>query len=271
MTRAIKKLDSHQQETLALVKAAHITLISARKIRTSEVARRVADLRFPIQQEIAKLQRELELAEATASAEVDFEIAEHEAAEDEALIAAYNAGVPIRRIALEGFGNRHDNPVYLRLRALRAEGRVGNVTNRQGEGEERESGAEFPKAINVKDLVAKSNEVQKPEYTALPDLLTLLPESEPGAGDGVSVPTVLLRMDSRDPYFVTIAENMRPGSPHRDATTATLYKHPGTGKIVAHESPEAGELLWDHPVARYVLDHPNEVRAGFDAALRSAK
>jgi len=41
--------------------------------------------------------------------------------------------------------------------------------------------------------------------------------------------------------------------------------------LTAFESKETGETIWDHPVARWVKDHPEEARAGFDRALKDSE
>src|SRR5690606_35699317 len=124
---------------------AHKTLALAPKTRVAEIARRTAaekervdaNLRNGIQrieQEAAaaklRLQQETQrsVTESVESVriDVDREVAVHESNLDEALIAAYNDGVPIRRIALEGFGNRYDGGVQQLLTKLRNDGRIGH-------------------------------------------------------------------------------------------------------------------------------------------------
>lgn len=264
-----RPLTDHQQEMLNLVKAAHRTHAVARRVKASEIARRLSEARI-------KVQREWDEIEAGIRLDVADEIAVHDSNLDEALIAAYDAGVPVRRIALDGFGNRVDGAVHARLAALRADGRVGNaedynvINPATGEIDDTIRTTVLPEQIDVAAVLAEKYTISEPELTLLPDPLVLLEESAPGAGDGISVQAVRITMDERDPYFNTIAGNARKGSPHKNATTATLYLHPATGELTTHESKEAGELIWDHPVCRFVKDHPSEVREEFDRVIAEA-
>lgn len=254
MSRKPTILSPSQQELLRIVRAAHDNLIVARQVRLSEITRRLAEARIEFERELAN-------AEARIRREIDHEIAAHESAEDEAVIAAYEAGIPVRRIALDGFGNRLDGAVHAKLRDLRHEGRVGNVSK------DGENVSTFPQPIDVSGLLLESNQIKEPTFRALPTPLELVEPSSPDAADGVYVDAVLLTMDDRDAYFARIAKNMRKGTPFAKATAATLYLHPHSGALTVLESKEKGDILWDHPVARWVKDHPAEARAGFDAAF----
>jgi len=260
MSKAPKPLSKSQQELINVVKAAHKTLMVARRTKTAEVERRLAEARI-------QAQREWDRIEAGIRLDVAAEIAQHEAAEDEAIIAAYNAGIPVRRIALDGFGNRLDGAVHAKLRDLRADGRVGNALDYQRRGDDAERAVEFPRPVEIDAVLAERTEIAAPAFTFMDEPLVLVEESAPGAGDGVTVAACLLTMDDRDPYFKQIAPNARRGTPHVGATTATLYLHPATGELIVHESKETGDLLWDHPVARWVKDHPEEAARGFADAM----
>ncbi len=248
MSTAPRPLTQHQQELLNVVKATHQTLMIARKTKTAEIERRIAEARI-------QAAREWDEIEAGIRVQIAAEIAHHESAEDEAIIAAYEAGVPVRRMALDGFGNRLDGAVHAKLRDLRADGRVGNVSGYQGADPDDERAVAFPKPVEIETVLAERTEIARPVFTALKEPLWLVDESSYGAGDGVSVMPVLLKMDERDPYFASIAKNARKGTPYRHATTATLYQHPATGELTVYESKETGETLWDHPVARWVKDN----------------
>jgi len=253
-------LDPHQQELVNIVSAAHQNLALARQTRSNELARRLAENRI-------RLQRELEESETRIRLNLDREVAFHESALDDALVAAYNSSVPIRRIALEGFGNRYDGGVQQLMGKLREEGRIGTRVGYQRNttpAEEIHAKAIFPKALDVQNILTESVLiVPAPAYTKLPDEFELVP--------GINVTAVLIEMDSRDPWFRNIAKNAREGTQYKNATEATLYIHPSTGMLTAFESKETGETIWDHPVARWVKDHPEEARAGFDRALKDSE
>ena len=259
-----RNLTDHQTTLLNILRAARKNSDTARRIREREISRRLAEAKLEAQRQWDRIENDIRV-------EVNDEVTRHAAAVDEALIAAYNAGVPVRRIALDGFGNRHDGNVHVMLKALRADGRVGNAVGFQinADGEDHRT-VEFPQAAVIEEMLEEHTTIKEPEITLLDSGLVLVPESAPGAGDGITVAAATLTLDSRDPYFHSIRDNARKGTLHRQATTATIYIHPGTGKLVAHESAENGDLIWDHPVARFVKDHNEQVRAEFEAVLDSA-
>lgn len=304
-----KPLDVHQQELVNIVKSAHENLAIARKVRSSELGRRMTDTKLGIQQgsereleeatknmassklriqheastelekaihdfESEKMRIALE-AEGTyarlsvrVKLDLDAEVVAHEAALDDALIAAYNNGVPIRRVALDGFGNRYEGGVQQLLVKLRNDGRLGNRSGHQRNTGESETIVSFPKPIDVAGILSESTSINQPTYTHLPVPLVLVEPDPKGDGtDGVIVPAVRLDMDLRDPWFARIQKDARPDTPFLRATFCTLYEHPATGEIVAYESKELGATLWDHPVARYVKNHKSEVAEGFRVAL----
>lgn len=256
-----KPLELHQQELINVVKAAHSNLIVARKVKAQEIERRLAEARI-------QAERDWDATEVRIREDVAAEIAAHEAAQDEAVITAYEAGIPVRAIALDGFGNRLDGAVHQILRTLRQDGRVGNVIGYQTRKGEPERVVEFPTAVDVQSVLEESLELQPPTFSPRDELV--LVEADALGNDAVTVPAITLQLDARDPWFKSIAHNARPSTPYLHATTCTLYLHPGTGELTVHESKELGDVLWDHPVARWVKEHPTEARIGFDSAIRAA-
>lgn len=256
-----RPLTEYQEELLATVKATRKTAEVARRMKEREASRRIAEAKI-------QAQRDWDAIEAAIRIDVADEIAQHVSASDEALIAAYNAGVPVRRIALDGFGNRHDGNVHAALKALRIDGRVGNAVGYQLRNDSTEErSVEFPQLIDIETVLAEKAVIDEPMVTPLDGKLTLVEESRPGADDGIYVDAAVVKMDSRDPYFNTIKGNAREGTPYLHATTATIYLHPGDGRLVCHESTEAGELIWDHPVARFVKEYNDQVREEFDRVM----
>jgi hypothetical protein len=265
-TSSPQPLDYDQQRLITIIKSTHTNLAVARKTRVAEIERRTAAAKRAIQ---AEYEGRIEAATEAIKLDVDGEIAHHESSLDEALIAAYNAGIPIRRMALDGFGNRFDGAVHQMLRDLRTDGRLGNRVGYQrntSDALDGETAVEFPKPVDIETMLSDVVTVQAPVFTREPRKLVLV-EADANGENEVSVDIVLLEMDPRDPYFKSIHPNARPGTPFLRATTATLYKHPATGALMVHESKEEGDVLWDHPVARWVKDHPEEAHVGFDTAF----
>ncbi len=266
MPKAPQPLDQHQQELVNIVKAAHQNLAIARRTRLSEAHRRIAENRKRLE---IDLERQAEADEIRIKLELEGEVAVHESALDEALIAAYESGVPIRRIALEGFGNRYDGGVHQLLRELRVDGRIGNrVGYQRNTTHELDAPTEviFPQPIDVHAIIAESTTVAGPVFTAMAEPVVLVPANDFGE-DGINAVGVMLELDSRDPWFDRIAKNARKGTPFLRATTCTLYKHPFSGELTVLESKETGDVTWDHPVARWVKEHPEEALNGFEDAL----
>lgn len=263
MPSAPTPLDKHQQGLVNIVRAAHDNLAVARKTRVTESRRRLEEARI-------QFQRALDTAHAQIEVELDAELAKHQSALDQAIIAAYEADVPVRRIALDGFGNRYDGAVHQLLRELRADGRVGNRDGYQrnvaDEAGHSRRETRFPEPVDVEGILAKSAEVIGPRFEALPHGLVLV-EADAAGENEVRVPAVVLSLDERDRWFRKIASNARSHTPFLKATYCTLYEHPATGELMAHESKETGEVTWDHPVARWAKDHPEEARRGFHEAL----
>jgi hypothetical protein len=256
-----KTLDIHQQELVNIIKAAHSTLGVARKVRSSELARRIRSEKERIEREAEKA---IDESVARVKHELDSEVAAHESALDEALIAAYNALVPIRRIALDGFGNRYDGGAHQLIAKLRDDGRIGNRVGYQGNGvdiEETRTEVFFPEPVNVESILAEATTIYGASFTALAKPLELIPAT--ATDDAVTVQAVTLALDARDPWFRSIAKNARAGTVFAKATSCTLYLHPASGELVAHESRETGATTWDHPVARWAKDHRAETLDGF--------
>jgi hypothetical protein len=258
-----KPLSTHQQELVNVVKVAHQNLALARKLRAREI-----DLRITAQKKALAEQLERDIERIRD--DVDREITQHEAALDTALIGAYENGVPILRIATDGFGNRYPGAVQALIVKLREEGLVGSSEGYQrntADPDDIDIEVSFPKPVNADELLTDRTTIADAIFST-PFDFELVAESAPGAGDGINVKAVTLTMDTRDPYFKAIEKNARPGTPFLGATSVTLYQHPTTGELITHESNEPGTTLWDHPVARWVKDHPEEARIGFDSAIR---
>lgn len=265
----MQPLDLNQQELINVVKLTHTNLAVARKTRNAEVTRRVALEQERIRIEAQRLSDE---AAERIRIELDHEVALHEGALDDALIAAYNAGIPIRRIALDGFGNRYPGGVQQLIVKLRNEGLVGSSEDYQRNTTpelDTPRVVEFPQPIDVIGILNDALTVAEPSFQ-FDGELTLV-ENDPDGLNGIFVPSVVLMFDARDPWFKQIEKNARPGTPYLRATTATLYLHPATGELAVHESKEEGETYWDHPVARWVKDHPFEAKDGFLAAINAAQ
>lgn len=262
------QIDHQQQELLNIIKAAHQNLAIARKVRESELRRRTTEDRRRIEGES---QVAIEESGARIRVELEAEIAQHESALDESLIVAYNQGVPIRRIALDGFGNRYDGAVHAMLRTLRNDGRVGNREGYQRNAGDLNPGdvtTEFPKPINVESLLSEATTMLAPRFLPTPERVVLVEADADGVGE-ISVPGVTLTLDARDPWFARIAKTGRAGTPYKHATHCTLYRHPFTRDLLSLESKETGATTWDHPVARWAIDHPVDAAEGFDAAVNA--
>lgn len=256
-------LDQTQADIVAVIKATHETLILARQTRAAELSRRIAAAKLAAKQEY---ERRIAQIETVEKLRIDAEIAEHAAAQDEALIAAWNANVPIRRMALDGFGNQYDGAVQQLLAALRDDGRIGSKRGYQRNNtpaDEITPTIAFPEPIDVESVLEERTNISEPVFEEKENGLMLVEESAPGANDGIQVNAVTITMDPRDPWFASIAKNARPGTPYAKATTATLYLQPHSGELAVFESQETGDIYWDHPVARWVKEHPIEALDGF--------
>jgi hypothetical protein len=254
-------LDLNQQEIINAVAVTHRTLALARKTVTAEFQRRIAAEKLRL---AADYQRSLEGMEARLREDMDREMLQHELAEDEALVAAYESGIPVIRIAQDGFGNRTEGGVQTHLMRLRADGRIGTRGGYQGKLPE--TVVDFPKPVDVGAVLNHALTIQPPRFKRMAEPLVLVEAS--AQSDAITVEAVVITMDGRDPYFKSIADRARPGTQYKTATTATLYLHPATGELIAKESREMGETMWDHPVARWVKEHKAEAHTRFLSALK---
>lgn len=257
-------LDPHQQELVNAVTAAHRTLALARKMKSVELTRRLAESKI-------ELQRQADEAAFQIRMDLEAEISAHASNQDEAIIAAYNSGVPIRRIAVDGFGNQYDGTVTQLIVKLRADGRIGSRENYQHDSDGDRTTVSFPEEVDVQSIIEGAALVE-PTFTLNDEELVV---SEGIDGDErfprITVPAVTLTMDRSDPYFKSIAKNeIATGSKFRDATTVTLYKD-FVGNLITHESREPNRYYWEHPVARWVKDHPDAALEGFNAAINAAQ
>lgn len=266
MANAPQPLTLEQQRLINIVKTAHQTLAVARKTRDRELARRLTEARVESERQ---LEQELE----TIRLDLDAELQKHASNLDEAVIAAYTNDVPIRRIALDGFGNRYDGQAQQMLVKLRADGRVGSSVGYQRNTTDELEAAQratvaFPEVVNVDELINHATTIHAPVFSVqpLPLVLAEATTTEPA----FTVPSVQLDMDPRDPWFQSIQKNARPNTPYLRSTSATLYQHPHSGDLIVHESKETGDVIWDHPVARWVKEHKAEALEGFTAAIATA-
>lgn len=257
-----RPLDTHQQELVNVIKAAHQNLAVVRRMRSGELARRMTADRLRIEQDV---ERALEESATRVRMTLDAEVAAHESALDEALIAAYNAGVPTRRIGLDGFGNRYDGGAAQLIAKLRDDGRIGTRVGYQRKNGEYDTSVRFPEPIDTEAILSEATTIAEITFGRASDLTLVQPDKN--GENGIAVPAVIITMDSRDPWFASIKGNARPGTQWIGATTAVLYLHPSTGELLAHESKELGTTLWDHPVARWVKENMALAREGFDTAM----
>ena len=278
-------LDLNQQELINIIRSAHQALAVARKLKVSETARRTdahqRNVNLKTQDELAAIraayemqvhmvrqaqQKTLEEGVERVRQDLEAEIVIHETNLDNALIAGYNSSIPIRRIALDGFRNRYDGGVQQLLTKLRNDGRIGNREDYQRNSSVYSSETNFPEAVDMESILNQALTVGHPTFTLLPVELVLVEPDENGQ-NGMSVAAVRLDMDLRDPWFREFDANARPGTKYAKATFCTLYEHPATGMIQAHESREEGQTFWDHPVARWAVVNHEQAQAGFLAAL----
>lgn len=234
-----------------VVKAARENLAMARAVRAAELQRRINE---------ARITSERMLQEATEAAriELDNQIAVHESALDEALIAAYNDNVPQRRVALDGFGLRYDGTVTALYRKLRDDGRL--KTKGPGRKLPGTEAPAFPEPVDVETLIDARTTAHEPIFEDL-GMVEI--------AEDFSIRLVKITLDWRDPYFNAIASKGRLGLPPEvtSATSAQLYLD-HNGAIAARESTEpAYPEIWDHPVARWVKDYPDAALAGYNAAI----
>lgn len=254
-----------QQAILAAARKARIDYEVAKRSRAQAIELKVNELR------------------AQVIVQVDDAINAHARALDDAMLAAVDAGVPIRRIAFDAFGARHDASVRRMIHEALADRR----RHQHEIGEVSGNDAEEPVALS--DLPPMEVEIERGEIAItevdLPSHIlgndapvgaprfTLVEVEHVLYEDGterVTVPTVRVELDPLDPWIPQVREFARKGSEHRNTTVCTIYRNPGTGKMIALESSEPGSTFYDHLAARWVKDHQDEASAGYDAALATA-
>jgi hypothetical protein len=260
---APKPLDSHQRELVNLIKAAHRNLGLARDTRKAEEARRLHE---------AKLQaaRDWEKIAFGIRDDLDRELTEHASALDEALIAAYEAGVPVRAIALQGFGNQFDGGVQGKLRDLRQDGRLGMRHGHQRNKQDAvESHVAFPTPIDVEAVLEEATTVALPTFEPIGRYVLF--EATAKEAEVAVDQAVLVTMDSRDPFFRDI-EEQASFSADRGSLSVVLYDNPfKPGELRAPGLNLDPKERWMNRVAYWVALHPVEAREQFDAAVSSAK
>src|SRR5690606_11990163 len=119
-----------------------------------------------------QLEHERNMAEAEERIRIDLdaEVAQHASALDDALITCYNSGIPIRQIALSGFGNRYDGGVHQLLRELRADGRIGNREGYQrntADPVEVTAEVKFPEPLDLETALNAVVTISDPTFTLL--------------------------------------------------------------------------------------------------------
>lgn len=127
----------------------------------------------------------------------------------------------------------------------------------------------FPKPIDVESVLAEAMETEPPVFTAIGRhvLFEATERSEEMAVDNA----VLVTMDPRDPYFSAI-QDQASFSADRKATEVILYENPYRPEELRAPGLNLDpKERWMNPVAFWVAEHPQEARAGFDAAVAAAK
>lgn len=242
-----KPLTPGQQVALSNVRTARISHEVAKRTRRAEIDRRMADV------------------EARIAIEVDARITALDVELDEALLAAVDAGVSIRRIAHEAMNASHDGSVRRMIHEALEDRRNEELDEHAGKVV---SGNPQAQEIAALDLERSREEhpIGAPRFTLDKAEYVLYEDST----DRITAPTARLELDPFDPWIASVRENGRKGSEFLSATECTIYRNPGDGKIVALESKEVGSTFYDHLAARWVKDHQAEAAAGYDAVLASA-
>lgn len=236
----MKPLEPRQQNALSAVREARLSLEAARRNKSLEVERRMADVK------------------ARITVEVGDQITALERALDELMLEAVDQGVPIRRIATEAFSARYDGSVRRMIHLA--------LADRRGEEIDPEE-----KPVSGNSLIPAAHEiihadeppVGGPRFT-LDEVEHVLYEDEQ---ERITVVTVKVELDPLDSWIGRIREFGRKGSETLNATVCTIYKNPGDGKMLALESKEPGETFYDHLAARWVKDHQTQARFGYERAI----
>lgn len=255
-----KPLDPHQRELVNIVKAAHRTLGLARSTKQAEQERRLQEAKF-------KAARDWEKIEFAIRDDMDREITAHASNLDEALIAAYNAGIPMLQIAREGFGLQFAGTVQQKIVKLRNDGRVGNRVGYHPN--EPNTEVVFPEPVDVTAVLAEATEIEPPvfkRWSTEDEPYVIIPAT--ATEDAITTTNaVMVTMDARDPYFRTI-QDQASFSANRDPRPVILYLNPyNADELVAAEYSLDPTQRWMNPVAFWLAEHPAEARMGFDAAI----
>lgn len=246
-------LDAHQTELLNLVKVSHANLLLARQVRAAEAGRR---------RKVAKIEVERILESKLAQIDVDLEneMAAHASAEDEALIAAFEAGIPQRRIALDGFGNQYDGAVVQKLVKLREDGRIGNKIGYQRNNRAPEDSAQvvFPEPFDIDTELAEAQQIPDIDfqYAGIYE-----------AADGSEVDSVNVIIDKRDPWIRAAHQFKAFGA--TDSLVVTIFLNPYRDELVAVDETLDPDKKWNNVAAYWVAKHPTEARTAYNAAIAS--
>lgn len=244
-----KPLDPQQNQLVGLIRVAHTNLQVAHRSRSSELARRLRENKL-------RIERDLEQTEAAIKINIDYEMAQHQSSLDETIIAAFNAGVPIRRIALDGFGNQYDGQANARLVKLRDEGRVGTKINYQRGSTPNLEEVVFPQPVVFEQLLSEATVVAEPAFKYL---------GPTEAADGTMVGAVTLTIDGRDPWLKTVQDRKAYGATH--SLSVVLFINPYRDNLMAFDASLDPELRWDNAAAYWVATHAETARASFDAII----
>lgn len=258
-----KPLDAYQRELVNLVKAAHTTVDVARRTSSTELSRRIRENRI-------RIEREHDESETQIKIDMDAEMVLHQSNLDEALIAAYEANVPIRQIALDGFGNQYTGGAQQRISKLRDDGRIGSKTGYQRNTGDSEPASSYPKPVDVASILAEATTMQAPTFKLMEQELVVIAATP--TEEAITVSSYArLTMDERDPWFRSILGDAAPGAT-LGATTATLFWNPynATEMRVLGSTEKIGKK-WHDPVAYWVALHPVEAFIGFKSAFATAE
>lgn len=245
MNASRNPLSPAQQVALANVREARIAYELAKRNRRAEIDRRMADV------------------EARITLEVNDQVAALDVQLDDAMIAAVDAGVSIRRIAIDAMGATHDGSVRRMIHEALADRRNEELDSVTGGVS---GNSLIPEVALDIERARQQQPVGAPRFTLHTAEHVLYEDQD----QRIVAPTVTLELDPFDPWIATMSENGRKGSETLSATVCTIYRNPGDGKIVALESRESGTTFYDHLAARWVKDHQAEAAAGYDAVLADA-
>lgn len=248
-----RPLEPAQQVILAKVRDARIALDAARRNRKTEIDRRI------------------NLVLSSITADVDDEINALDLTLDNLMIQAVESGVSIRKIATLAMGATHDGSVRRMIHEAMADRR------REEQDQERVERGGSPLAVLAGEMapVSGNSTIADPDDLpvtggtrfTLDQVEHVLYED---ANERIVVATVIVELDPLDPWISTMRDLGRKGSEHLTATTCTIYRNPGDGKMIALESREPGDTFYDHLAARWVKDHQDDASRGYDQAIAGA-